>query len=58
MQSHERGRTGFPKLESMAMATHETSSTSTRSRRRMVLAEAITLVVKAATIAARTGVCL
>jgi hypothetical protein len=42
----------------MAMATHETSSTSTRSRRRMVPAEAITLVVKAATIAARTGVYL
>jgi hypothetical protein len=43
-------------LESTTTATHETSSTSARSRRRMVPAEAIILVTEAATIAVRTRV--
>jgi hypothetical protein len=43
-------------LESTTTVTHETSSTSARSGRRMVPAEAMILVVEAAMTAARTGV--
>jgi hypothetical protein len=56
IRSHERRRTGFPMLESMATATHEMSSTSARSGARMEPVEAIILAVEVAMTAAKIGV--